>query len=127
MSEKITCPRRMNEFGPWEHTEGLDQFISGHGLVGQDLGCSFCGSMDPETVLTWMANGANISPTDKNYKLYIGKEEKSEGKFYFQHFNEEQKDKFIELYNTKPRTFTINYPGYFYVMPYFCKRGPVEE
>jgi len=38
-----TCPARMNSVGPWECAEGLDRWE----FRGQDLVCSFCGSMHP--------------------------------------------------------------------------------
>lgn len=40
-------------------------------------------------------------------------------KFYFQHLSEEQRGRFIELYNDK--RLNIGYPGYFYNLPFFCK------
>lgn len=66
-----TCPRRMNEFGPWERVEGLDEYTSRHGLIGQPRGCSFCGSMPPEDFLAAVKRGDLIGPTDKSYKLYV--------------------------------------------------------
>ncbi len=36
----VTCPRRMGEFGPWEHEGGLDVWVN-------DC-CSFCGSVSPQ-------------------------------------------------------------------------------
>ena len=44
-----------------------------------------------------------------------------ECKFYFQHLSEEQRHEFIDLLNTKQVQFS--YPGYFYVLPFFCRRG----
>lgn len=42
------------------------------------------------------------------------------GKFYYQHLSHEQMHEFIYLYNSK--TMKVGYPGYFYVLPYFCGR-----
>lgn len=42
-------------------------------------------------------------------------------KFYFQHLSEEQKDRFVQLMNTKSK-LRMHYPGYFYVLPFFVKR-----
>jgi len=93
--------------------------------------CSFCGSMHPEDLLNLLANGCSISPTDKNYKIYVSPgvvaQSRREGKFYFQHFNEAQMVRFIELYNTKPRPFIIGYPGDFYVLPFFVRKSQGGE
>lgn len=68
-----TCPRRMQDFGPWERKEGLDRWRK----VGPDRVCSFCGSMQPEAVLELAKKaiagepGVRIEGTTKRYKLYI--------------------------------------------------------
>lgn len=113
----------MTEFGPWLRREGLDRFNSAHGPAGEIFNCSFCGSLDPETLLTWMANGGRITPTDKPNKLYISMNTYREQKFYFQHLNQEQRTQFIAMYNMRDRPFKMQYPGYFYVLPYFCGRA----
>jgi hypothetical protein len=46
------------------------------------------------------------------------------GKFYFQHFTEEEKHKFIDLVNQ--RKINIGYPGHFYVLPYFMVKVGVR-
>lgn len=71
MTTMHTCPRRMSEIGPWERTEGLDEYRADHGMVGQPCGCTFCGSMPPGDFLDAVRAGAEIGPTDKSYKLYI--------------------------------------------------------
>lgn len=45
----------------------------------------------------------------------------TEAKFYFQHLAEDQRNEFIDLLNAKQVKFS--YPGYFYVLPFFCRRG----
>lgn len=70
---KHTCPRRMSDWGPWERTEGLDEYTAGHGLGGQPAGCSFCGSLPPDDFMEMVRGGAVVGPTDKSYKLYISK------------------------------------------------------
>lgn len=48
--------------------------------------------------------------------------ETSQAKFYFQHLTDEQKQRFVELYNQhvrKERVMKIGYPGYFYSLPFF--------
>jgi hypothetical protein len=97
------------------------------------------------------AGTVQLGPTDKSYKVYVhnaGGEafkqtyrdcpadserhmpeecthwvtrEMQQTKFYFQHFSEEQKMRFIELLNE--RKLTLGYPGRFYVLPFFvCKK-----
>lgn len=100
-----TCPRRMEEFGPWEHEENLDHWLD-------DGTCSFCGSIKPDAFLERIRAGEQVQPTDKNYKAYIGERDK----FYFQHFTEEQWHELVRLLNEKKVSFA--YPGYFYCLPY---------
>lgn len=38
-------------------------------------------------------------------------------KFYFQHLSQDERQRFVELYNAKK--INIGYPGHFYVRPYF--------
>lgn len=69
-----TCPRRMAEYGPWEHAEGLDSWTTGHGVTGQDaigLSCSFCGSLNPDRFMELVRQGWIVGPTDKSYKAYL--------------------------------------------------------
>lgn len=108
-SHPCTCPRRMNEDGPWEHSPNLDFW--------KDWVCSFCGSLHPEAALRRIEEGALVAPTDKPYKMYVG-----DAKFYFQHFTSEDCDRFITLYNAKRMNLAA--PGYFYVLPYFCRLAP---
>lgn len=115
--------------------------------------CSFCGSLNPATLLARLEAGdVELGPTDKSYKVYVrnkggaefkqtyrdcGNEAKCTGpddcthwvtretdstKFYFQHFDEAQQNRFIELYNEK--RLQIGYPGHFYVRPYFTRPKP---
>jgi hypothetical protein len=70
-----TCPRRMSDFGPWDRSEGLDKWTTGH-RVGQDavgLSCSFCGSLNPDRFLELVREGWIVGPTDKSYKAYLGR------------------------------------------------------
>lgn len=43
-----------------------------------------------------------------------------EAKFYYQHLSEAQRDEFIDLVNSG--ALKIGYPGYLYVLPFFCVR-----
>lgn len=113
-----TCPRRMQELGPWEYKEDLDNWFK---IGSEYTSCSFCGSMDPEDFLELMRSGAGtLGSTDKNYKVYINLPGEMH-KFYFMHFDKEQKMKFIDLYNNrKINKVSIGYPGYLYTTPFFC-------
>lgn len=110
----LTCPRRMDELGPWEHQENLDEWNDRH---GHGLTCSFCGSLKPELLFEALEAGNEIVPTDKDYKAYI---DPGSRKFYFQHFSEDDEKKFVELLNAKK--MKIGYPGYFYTLPFFIER-----
>jgi hypothetical protein len=95
--------------------------------------CSYCGSMSPDELFAAIESGAEIGPTDKNYKIYVslpnlkagqivetGSESGPtlrDGKFYFQHLSVEQQQRFIDLLNAKK--INIGVPGYFYARPFF--------
>ena len=69
-----TCPRRVGEFGPWEREEGLDDWDSPGGMIGQEQvgpSCSFCGSLHPDRFMELIREGWLVGPTDKNYKAYL--------------------------------------------------------
>jgi hypothetical protein len=78
--------------------------------------CTYCGSMRPSIALEAIKNGAEVVPTDKNYKIYI------EGakllpncpanKCYLNHFSESQAVEFVLLWKNKK--MKIAYPGTFY-------------
>ena len=73
-AESQTCPRRMNEIGPWTREEGLDSWTTGHGVIGQDAigpSCNFCGSLHPDRFMELVREGWVVGPTDKNYKAYL--------------------------------------------------------
>jgi hypothetical protein len=80
--------------------------------------CSYCGSITPESLLAQVATGIELGPTDKNYKVYVGRH--LSGKFYFQHLNPTQCLEFIALHNDN--TMKLGFPGYFYVPPFFMRR-----
>ena len=116
---EFTCPRRIE-----------DGTISSVFTMGgenkdnwrDDNTCSYCGSSNPEIVMEGIeTSDIEITPTDKNYKIYLHSiSGKHYGmKFYFQHFSEEQKNKFIQLNNEKK--LKLQEPGYFYCLPFFCK------
>lgn len=87
-----------------------------------DGGCSYCGSMSPEEFFKAVEAGAEVGPTDKNYKAYVRGAGHGHAKFYFQHLSDADKTRFIELFNTKK--MKIGMPGHFYTTPFFCKVEP---
>lgn len=105
---RMTCPRRMNELGGWERTEGLDR-------IDEDRTCSFCGSLTGDAFMERVRAGETVSPTDKNFKAYL---DQPWAKFYFQHLTVEQQREFIDLINA--RRVVIGYPGRFDVLPFFA-------
>lgn len=138
----MRCPRRAENPSADIHFPGDDKFTS-------DDCCSYCGSLNPETVMKRIEAGdVQIIPTDKNYKAYVRNqggenfksshrtdsnpwkgwgapehtwvtEERGEAKFYYPHMTAEQQERFIELVNEKK--MKIGIPGHFYVLPYFIK------
>lgn len=105
----ILCPRRSEVVGPFKLPEA-DHW-------GSDKTCSFCGGLHPDEALRLLREGAEITPTDKNYKFYINGTRKG----YFQHFEEAHKREFIQMLNEG--RMNIAYPGHFYVLPFFVTRG----
>jgi len=110
-------------FGNWERKEGLDTWTKGHGLVtqGAEKSCSFCGSLHPDTFMEWIDAGAEVGPTDKNYKAYI-RGPQGEAKFYYLHLDTTQRRQFVNLYNDG--TMKIGYPHTFHVNPFFMADVP---
>lgn len=142
-----TCPKRMSGLGPWERESDLDTWLADAtcsfcGSLSPDV------LMD-----RLYLGDVSLTPTDKSYKVYVRNEggvEKqffqsyrdcppeircggpkecrhwvtrptSECKFYFEHFSQEQCRKFIDLLNGG--RLRVNYPGYFYTVPFFAKRA----
>lgn len=87
----------------------------------QDNTCSYCGSFNPTALMARLeAEDVELGPTDKNYKVYLDAKPGTPPvplKFYFQHFSEPQKRRFIELLNQKKLHF--GHPGYLYTTPFF--------
>lgn len=112
---KLTCPRRMADWGPWEREEGLDGFEMRRS--DRFLSCTFCGSMHPDDLLEAIREGQEIGPTDKSYKLYV---DGMAGKFYTHHLSPEQGDEFIALW--EQGKINWGYPGRPYVRLYIPGR-----
>ena len=83
--ERLTCPRRMNEFGPWEQKKGLDYWrvdswtgLRLGGLMNrqwqwpwQPRTCSFCGGVNPDDAVRLLKEGWHVDSTNKLYKRYL--------------------------------------------------------
>lgn len=107
---EFICPRR-DEVPTISGFATTDSWVHGN--------CSFCGSLNPDLFMKYIKlEGTKVEPTDKNYKCYLRGNEFSTLKFYFRHLSCEQKDEFISLLNKGE--MVIDYPGRFYVTPYFC-------
>lgn len=127
----------MAEFGSWEHREGMDAWLdearTERGVVPF---CSFCGSVHPGKFLELLGQGWALELTAKNYKAYLhevhfgpmrtaepGEElpitSSKMGKFYYQHFTEEQQQNFVDLYNSGGVRFIG--PGRFQALPFFMR------
>jgi len=106
MNTHFTCPRR---------NEGYGYGVEGKDSWRDDNTCSFCGSLNPAKVLAEIEAGERVIPSDKAYKMYLGRDHKA----YFQHFTEEHQIRLIKLYNEKKIRF--DYPGNFYVPPFFMR------
>lgn len=105
-SKQFNCPQR------FMNLEEKDQWR------GDDT-CSYCGSLSPEKLFEAIEAGAELGPTDKNYKVYVSGAG-FENKFYFQHLSVEEQARFVTLLNE--RKVNVGYPGHFYVLPFFCER-----
>ena len=106
----MLCPRRGESAGPFKLPE--------EDAWGEGKTCSYCGSLDPDVFLDRARKGEELGPTDKDYKVYVGKTDNE--KFYFQHLGREQRVEFVRLMNEKK--LNIGYPGHFYVLPFFVRK-----
>jgi hypothetical protein len=79
--------------------------------------CSYCGSITPEALFEEIGKGSLLSPTDKNYKVYVGDHKK----FCFYHLNSEQQSMFVDLMNAGKLNMS---QGGFYVLPFFMVPMP---
>jgi len=76
-----TCPRRISDWGPWEHVENLDHWeVDCWGLRDSDRWpdsflkprtCSFCGGAHPRDVIALLNSGWEVEGTTKGYKRYL--------------------------------------------------------
>lgn len=116
MNDIVYCPMRTADGAgpgsPFHAPEEGDQFRQ---LNGGSATCTYCGSISESDLFKAIEEQREITPTDKNYKVYVG----PSGKFYFQHLSHEGQLHFINLVNEKKVKF--GEPGYLYVLPYFMK------
>lgn len=119
----MTCPRAIeNGHGPGS------PFLLGT-TEPEDGTCGYCGSFSGEQFLAMVEAGAELGPTDKNYKVYLQGDHvlphRGAAKFYFQHLSVEQRQRFIDLLNEK--RVKIGMPGYFYTTPFFLTYSRPSE
>lgn len=110
LPEPMTCPRRVQDMGPWKYEKGLDRWRK-HKSNGNRI-CSFCGSLHFEdfAALVKVCGDAPITApfgsvpeielSDKPYKVYVhqpGIRNAMEGgiKFYMHHVPRDEKDKIL--------------------------------
>lgn len=118
--KKHVCPRRREIGAIPSNYPDEDEWQQYDGFWH----CSYCGSIHPDELIRIMQTGCELGPTDKSYKVYVKTPDGRWGKFYFQHLDLKQRRLFIDLYNASPRTFTVGYPGHFYVPPFFVRYQP---
>lgn len=107
-------------WGRCSHGEGGPHHYGPHSNLKnkwRDNGtCSFCGGMRPSIALEAIKSGATVTPTDKNYKIYIEGGTvplpSPGGKCYLNHFSESQAVEFVLL--NESGKMKLHYPGHFY-------------
>ena len=112
----MLCPRRGEDLvGGMHNVPDEDNWYERDG--GRH--CSYCGSQHPDDFMAHLEAGGEVTPTDKNYKVYVKGGPFT--KFYFQHLSEVQRQRFIGLLNE--HKFMVGFPGHFYVLPFFVRKG----
>ncbi|AVT76627.1 hypothetical protein RPPS3_25640 [Rhodopseudomonas palustris] len=109
------CPRR-SDGAPASFAKRRDWWLK---RQDEQRSCSYCGSMHPDDLFAAINAGAELVPTDKDYKLYVRNGDARQEEFYFQHFTAEQQLRFIDLYNKK--RLKLAFPGHFYRLPFFAQ------
>jgi hypothetical protein len=118
VGEPFKCPRRAELGNP-----SVFKLPENDGWR-EDGTCSYCGSMRPEKAARARRGRQRSStPTDKSYKLYVTGAPGG-AKFYFQHFDEAQRRKFVELLNAKK--LNLAYAGALLRAALLREEGPVR-
>lgn len=137
------CPRRDEMPGSDERYPGPDEFGPRMSMTnGWSPGCTYCGSISGDAFMEFVRAGGTVVGTDKNYKAYVEKDTGvpaeryhetvtaphggtyevsgvkdgtgiQNGKFYYQHLSQEQRQEFIDLYNAGKVNHSL------YVWPFF--------
>lgn len=153
MPEKMLCPRRAEVGVAANFLRGADQ----DDYDREDDSCNYCGSLNPDTFMKRLEAGdVKLTPTDKNYKVYVANDG---GEAFKQHFRDcysqgakdckydecthwvtrdvaTTKFYFQHLSDDQKKRFVelinqkkikLEHPGYFYRMPFFCTTGQVAS
>lgn len=161
------CPRRIESPATAARLSPKGDSWDDH---GSHRTCSYCGSIHPDDLFHAIGVGGKLTPTDKDYKVYVeipnpragqrvvigrrsgpavngvtgepnlddlsiferimGKYDRKiygtapvmlTTKFYFQHLSRAERERFINLMNSK--TLKLALPGHFYVLPFFAGRA----
>lgn len=110
VADRYICPRRV-EIAAMVRLAPADTWLDRTGK----LYCGHCGSLHPLAFMRAVTNNVELGPTDKSYKVYVGRS--GGDKFYFQHLSIVDRLVFIDLLNAQVPN--IGYPGYFYTRPFF--------
>lgn len=142
MTDTFYCPLGPGPLSPQKPP------YNGEATWREDQTCSYCGSLHQDVFMARLeARDVALGPTDKSYKVYVENKggavflqtyrncppdakctgpkdcthwvtrDRPSTKFYFQHLTEPQMLRFIEL--LKAGKLKIDYPGHFYVTPFF--------
>jgi hypothetical protein len=86
VQKNVTCPKRLNQVGPWEHKENIDAWEDRYGIIH----CNFCGSVHPDYAVEFckhVDDNQFVEVADNKSKMYLNNIEKGiHLKFYFAHF-----------------------------------------
>ena len=85
--------------------------------------CSYCGCWHPDKFFEAIEAGAELGPTDKDYKVYVRTDE-GPRKFYFPHLDAIGRRRFLRRLNDG--ALNIGPPGHFYTLPYFITHAKEE-
>lgn len=77
---------------------------------------------DPRIVTALERDGGWGDPNQYLWVQLAPRGTRREDKFYFEHLSVEQRKRFCDLLNEKK--LALNYPGYFYTLPFFLARNP---